>query len=337
MRPAAVVVSALLLLCCHAGQAADSMPKLQANGHDLAARAHAALLELYALDSRVERARARLDALRAHAAELALERATALRELAAARRTVSMAQTQLAIQLRALYEHEQPSFVSVLLSAGSLDVAVQAFDDLTRAAGSTGFVLQQAQTAAGDVARLSRRLRARTSQIARLERRAAANETALERAQADRQGLINRLRSQQELNAEQIAQVQSQAGAAVATAHTATLEATTTASAVSCGAQAPLLTNPAAGPGSASPTLIVSSTGYSLPGSTAIGLPVARGIVAVDPTVIPLGTRLTIPGYGEGIAADTGSAVRGYDIDLWFPTLKEARAWGRQTVTVTLH
>src|SRR2546428_9721276 len=104
MRPAAVVASALLLLCCHAGRAADSMPQLEANGHDLAARTHAALLELYALDSRVERARARLDALRAHAAELALERATALRQLAAARRTVSTAQTQLGIQLRALYE-----------------------------------------------------------------------------------------------------------------------------------------------------------------------------------------------------------------------------------------
>ena len=337
MRPAAAVASVLVLLCCQAVQAADSLPRLQANGHDLAARTHAALLELYALDSRVERARARLDALQAHAAELALERATAWRKLTAARATVAAAQAQLGIQLRALYEQEQPSFVSVLLSAGSLDGAVQAFDDLTRAVGSTGSVLQQAQTAAGDVARLRRTLRARASQIARLERTAAANETALERAQADRQALVNRLRSQQELNAAQIDQVQSQAGAAVASAQTATLEAATTASAVSFGAQAPLLTNPAAGPGSASPTLVVSSTGYSLPGSTAIGLPVARGIVAVDPTVIPLGTRLTIPGYGEGIAADTGSAVKGYDIDLWFPTLREARAWGRQTVTVTLH
>src|SRR2546428_12735609 len=108
MRPAAVVASGLLLLCCHAGQAANSMPELLANGHDLEARTHAALLELYSLDSRVERARARLEALRAHAAELALERATASRALAAARRTVSTAQTPLGLQLRALYEQEQP-------------------------------------------------------------------------------------------------------------------------------------------------------------------------------------------------------------------------------------
>src|SRR5207253_3212638 len=161
-------------------------------------------------------------------------------------------QRQLGIQLRALYEQEQPSFVSVLLSAGSLDGAVQVFDDLTRAAGATGSVIQQAQAAGTDVTRLVRSLQARADRLSRLERPADA------------------------------------------------------------------------GPGSALRTLVVSSTGYSLPGTTAIGLPVAKGIVAVDPTVIPLGTRLTIPGYGEGIAADTGSAVKGYNIDLWFPTFAQA-------------
>ena len=57
----------------------------------------------------------------------------------------------------------------------------------------------------------------------------------------------------------------------------------------------------------------------------------------MDPSVIPLGTKLTIPGYGEGVAADVGPGVRGLDVDLWFPTLPEARAWGRRTVTITLH
>jgi 3D (Asp-Asp-Asp) domain-containing protein len=44
-----------------------------------------------------------------------------------------------------------------------------------------------------------------------------------------------------------------------------------------------------------------------------------------------------IPGYGEGVAADTGSAVQGMTIDQWFPTLADALAWGRRTVTITLH
>ena len=81
----------------------------------------------------------------------------------------------------------------------------------------------------------------------------------------------------------------------------------------------------------------MSSTGYSLPGRTATGIPVGWGVVAVDPSLIPLGTRLTIPGYGEAVAADTGSSVRGASIDLWFPTLAQARAWGRRTVTITIH
>jgi len=65
--------------------------------------------------------------------------------------------------------------------------------------------------------------------------------------------------------------------------------------------------------------------------------PYRWGVAAVDPRVIPLGTHLTIPGYGEGVAADTGGAVRGATVDLWFPTLAQARGWGRRTVTITLH
>lgn len=54
-------------------------------------------------------------------------------------------------------------------------------------------------------------------------------------------------------------------------------------------------------------------------GITATGVRVTWGVVAVDPTIIPLGTRMYIPGYGYGIAADTGGAVKGYIIDLGYP------------------
>lgn len=84
-------------------------------------------------------------------------------------------------------------------------------------------------------------------------------------------------------------------------------------------------------------TITVSATGYALPGRTATGIPVGWGVVAVDPSVIPLGSHFTIPGYGEGVAADIGGAVRGATIDLWFPTAAGAHAWGRRTVTIVLH
>lgn len=54
-------------------------------------------------------------------------------------------------------------------------------------------------------------------------------------------------------------------------------------------------------------------------GRTATGAIVTYGIVAVDPNVIPLGTKMFIPGYGYAVAADTGGAVKGYIIDLGFP------------------
>ncbi|HLF72053.1 MAG TPA: ubiquitin-like domain-containing protein [Dehalococcoidia bacterium] len=54
-------------------------------------------------------------------------------------------------------------------------------------------------------------------------------------------------------------------------------------------------------------------------GITASGRPLVRGIVAVDPSVIPLGTRLWIPGYGFAIAADTGGGIIGNMIDLGYP------------------
>ena len=83
--------------------------------------------------------------------------------------------------------------------------------------------------------------------------------------------------------------------------------------------------------------LKVDVVAYSLPGSTALGVPVRRGVVAVDPQLIPLGTKLHVPGYGPGLAADVGYAIKGKIIDVWFPTMAKARQWGRRTVTITVY
>lgn len=69
-------------------------------------------------------------------------------------------------------------------------------------------------------------------------------------------------------------------------------------------------------------------------GYTALGIPARYGVVAVDPDIIPLGTRLYIPGYGEAIAADTGGAINGYMIDLCMEDYTQAIAFGRRGVEV---
>jgi 3D (Asp-Asp-Asp) domain-containing protein len=76
------------------------------------------------------------------------------------------------------------------------------------------------------------------------------------------------------------------------------------------------------------------SCGRYATGRTACGMRAGKGVVAVDPRVIRLGTKLYIPGYGFAIAGDKGSAIKGHKIDLGYNTYKEAIRFGRKRVDV---
>jgi uncharacterized protein YabE (DUF348 family) len=81
--------------------------------------------------------------------------------------------------------------------------------------------------------------------------------------------------------------------------------------------------------------IVMTATAYSMPGSrTATGAPVRWGVVAVDPSVIPLGTKLYVDGYGPAVALDTGGAIRGKKIDLYMNTTSAAYSWGVRQVVV---
>jgi uncharacterized protein YabE (DUF348 family) len=80
--------------------------------------------------------------------------------------------------------------------------------------------------------------------------------------------------------------------------------------------------------------MTVLATAYTAGGITASGRPAQPGVVAVDPSVIPLGTRLYIPGIGDVIAADTGGAIIGRHIDICMSSESAAAAWGERTITV---
>jgi peptidoglycan DL-endopeptidase CwlO len=290
---------------------------------ELAGQERSAALELYAIESRLATAAAGLAAIerRTAATEGELDAVGARR--AAAKATLREGHRLLGLRLRTLYEAGDTDPLAVLLGASSLQEALDGFDGLRFAAQQDRNVIEGTIAARRELGRIARALQARRTKLARLRGQAAARVEELGRAAAAKRGYLARLATERELNRSRIAELEAEARAAQERARNVAAPA----------APAPAAPAPAAGPG----TLMVRAVGYSLRGSTATGVPVGWGVVAVDPSVIPLGTRLTIPGYGEGVAADTGPGVRGATIDLWFPTRAQALAWGARTITVSIH
>jgi 3D (Asp-Asp-Asp) domain-containing protein len=76
-------------------------------------------------------------------------------------------------------------------------------------------------------------------------------------------------------------------------------------------------------------------TCYALRGTTSTGRPVGMDVVAVDPSVIPYGTRIHIEGVGWRIAADTGPKIRGKRLDIWMPSTQTCVQFGLRSLAVT--
>ena len=295
--------------------------ELQREQSGLSARSQTALLSLYVLDSRLTQARGELKRLQGRVEALRREQQLVLRQVAIVEGNLQASQRLLGDRLRTLYEEGQPDAIAVLLGATSLDDAGSRLDALERTAQQGARAADSAREGREQLSRLAAALAVRVEEVEALEARAERTAGSLERARAQRLGYVASVARQRRLNARQIAALDTRSRSVVERAQAVQAQA------------APAAPKVIAGPR----TLSVTATGYTMPGRTATGLPVGPGIVAVDPAVIPLGTRITIPGYGRGVAADTGSSVVGNSIDLWFPTLADALAWGRRTVTITLH
>ena len=89
----------------------------------------------------------------------------------------------------------------------------------------------------------------------------------------------------------------------------------------------------------------VTSTAYTAncsgcSGRTATGINLRANpnikVIAVDPSVIPLGTKVYVEGYGYATAEDIGGAIKGNRIDVFIPTQSAALQWGRKQVKVTI-
>lgn len=341
-RLATILTGLLLLasvpvaLAANASGLRSQAASLRAQDGSLEAQANAATLELYALETELGQARSAIESVKARQQVVAADRAAARRQLAIARKALHVSEARLADLVRALYE--QPGHaadpVAILLGAASLEEALAGLDSLSRAAGQNSRIIEQARSARKKLGALDSRLAAREAELGRLAAAAVSRARTLEQAAETRERFVAGLRRRQGLNAARIASIEAQARRAEARTTAISAAAAPVATAVVDAPPAAEASPVAAASGR---TLTVSATGYALRGRTATGIQTAPGVVAVDPSVIPLGTRMTIPGYGEGIAADTGGAVQGNIIDLWFPSTAQALQWGRRTVTITIH
>ncbi|HUZ16401.1 MAG TPA: 3D domain-containing protein [Gaiellaceae bacterium] len=297
-----------------ASQTADPAAPAASRG----TRAHQALLELYALDSRLQASQARAAYLAAEAAKLRRERRALHSELRAARATLATSQRQLAFQLRTLYEQGQVDPLAVVFGSTSLRSGLRALDDLKLSAAESTRVVAMTRAAERRLFRARRTLTGDAKRLARSIASARATEQSLASTAASKSSYVASLRAG--------------AGAAETAGLLSSAQSAAEKSRKVGHGHTPPQPPPKGGR-----KMTVSATCYILKGTTASGLPVGPGIVAVDPTVIPLGTRLYIPGYGKGIAADIGGGIKGKIIDLWYSTYAQCAKWGRRTVTITVY
>jgi 3D (Asp-Asp-Asp) domain-containing protein/8-oxo-dGTP pyrophosphatase MutT (NUDIX family) len=330
----AVVAATAVVATLPGGGAAESAGELErraqalrAENDSLAAGARSALSDLAAIESRLARTQAELASFRDRAARVRVRRREVREELGITRSSLRAVQRSLARRMQTVYEQGDTDTMAVVLGASSLDEVLSAIETLDLAAAQDEDLLQRARSASARLALLGRRLAGRQRELEQLAAVRAAAAASLADARSDRLHAIAALRSAGRSNTTQIAALEERA-------RTLASAVTRSAPVAAPAPGAPQLPTGSASSGEYS--LSVVATGYTLPGKTATGAPVGWGAVAVDPSVIPLGSRLGIPGYGVGVAADTGGAIQGARIDLWFPTTEQALVWGSRVVTVTV-
>jgi 3D (Asp-Asp-Asp) domain-containing protein len=291
-------------------------PSVDPTPQALDSQTHQALLSLYALDSRLESWRSRLASLESAAVVMRDRRASLRAALGADRASFKAGRRNLAVQLRALYERGDVNAVAVILGAKSLTGGLDQLDDLSRVANQSKQIVAITMNARSRLVRSQRRLALEQRKLELALGEARQAEQSLAATVASRRSYISSLQAKAQMQAAQVQSVEATAQAAQQKSQQL---------------QTPTASPPATG----KRQLVVSATCYDLPGRTATGMPVGQGVVAVDPSVIPLGTRMYVPGYGSGVAADVGGGIKGATIDLWM-TPTQCTAWGRRTVTITL-
>lgn len=301
---------------------------------DQAAREHdQAVFDLLVLERKLATTEHRLAEAESERERLATRLATAVADRDRAQRDLTATRTRLTSRVRSMYITGDLGWLDFLAGSVDLRQLVDRAALLSRVLIGEARLAEEIDRARVGAVQAETSLRLATAAQASLVSEARTLRGHLQQARTDQAQLAARL-------GEGLARAQADARAAQARMDAINRQADGGSLAVTGGGTDSSTGSTGPSAGSTTPRtgrqLTVRATAYALPGTTATGVGVRYGIIAVDPRVIPLGTRLYVPGYGEGIAADTGGAVKGNRIDVWLPSQARAEEWGAKTITITI-
>ncbi|MHB8791834.1 MAG: 3D domain-containing protein [Thermoleophilia bacterium] len=301
--------------------------EIEALTQELDANYQQALIELVAVNSEVSRYSSDISQITQKRAEAQASIEAEQVRLDEYQARLSERQGALEKRLRGTYKSNDVGYLEVVMGAGDFSDFLNRVDMINYIADEDRELIvsvQEAKTGIEDKIASMSDMQAKLD--ASIEELSSAQAGLLD-AQNRQQSFVSSLESEMAMANGQLAQLQAQAASIESSMNQIQQQADSSDAGYEDN------NTPPQGGGS---SFSVTATAYCLGGTTATGMPVGHGIIAVDPDVIPLGSRVHVSGYGDAIAADTGGAIQGNRIDVWLPC-NEAIAWGVRTVTVTVY
>lgn len=274
--------------------------------------------DVVTLDREIADLNERLSALTAQSSGLSEQIESVTAEVDAKRERLRSKRRALALRARSIYVNGKTSSIEMLLSSRDFSDFVSSTDLVRKVTTQDAKMIESVRSESERLEGSLGELRRKKSEVDSTKKELSLKKSRLESARVERNAVLSRAGEQRGAVERQSTKIETKMREL----------------------NPPRTPDP--GPGTRTGRyLTMMATAYSplepgLSESTASGMRAQQGVVAVDPTVIPLGTRLNVEGYGDAIAGDTGSAIKGMRIDLCFDTLEEVEAYGWRVVRVEI-
>jgi len=275
--------------------------------------------DVVTLDSEINACKSKISQLEAKSQALGAKIESLGPQIAQKRSRLSAQRKALSARARSMYVNGRSSTLVLLASSKGVNDFFERRDMLTKVAEKDAQLIGEVKTEAAQLQASMAEIKQSKKEVDQAGAEAGARQQRLEKSRAEKSAII--------------AKAGAQSGAVVA--QSGKVEAKINQINPTNSQQTEVTGRPTG------KVMMMLATGYSpqepgLDDHTASGMKAQHGVVAVDPRVIPLGTRLNVEGYGNCIAGDTGSAIKGNRIDLCFDTLEECNAYNTGVVRVEI-